>query len=103
MKSLCCALLPVLLAGCATTAAVEDAATAESGQDASHATCNAIAAQYHIGHDATQAMGAAILADSGASSLRWGPPGAAWTMDYRVDRVNVRYDDEMKITAITCG
>lgn len=65
--------------------------------------CDAAPAQYHIGHDATQAMGTAILKDSGARSLRWGPPGGAWTMDYREDRVNVRYDGKLKITDITCG
>ena len=81
-----------LLAGCATT----------SGAPAAMA-CTADAAKSHIGHDATQAMGDAILKDSGARSLRWGPPGSAWTMDYREDRVNVRYDEKMKITDITCG
>lgn len=65
--------------------------------------CNAAPAQYHIGHDATQGMGEAILKDSGARSLRWGPPNAAWTMDLRQDRVNVRYDEKMKIVEITCG
>jgi len=66
-------------------------------------TCDADPVQYHIGHTATQDMGAAILAESGASTLRWGPPESAWTMDYRKDRVNVRYDADMKIIAITCG
>jgi hypothetical protein len=66
-------------------------------------TCNAAPAQYHVGHDATKSMGEAILKDSGARTLRWGPPGAAWTMDYREDRVNVRYDGQMKIVEITCG
>jgi hypothetical protein len=65
--------------------------------------CNPAPAQYHIGHDATQAMGAAILKDSGARTLRWGAPIAVWTMDYREDRVNVRYDGKMKILEITCG
>lgn len=65
--------------------------------------CSAAPAQYHIGHDATQAMGEAILKDSGARTLRWGPPNGAWTMDYRQDRVNVRYDANMKIIDITCG
>ena len=65
--------------------------------------CNAAPAQYHIGHDATQAMGTAILKDSGARTLRWGAPNSAWTMDLREDRVNVRYDDAMKILEITCG
>ncbi len=65
--------------------------------------CKAEPAQYHVGHDATQAVGAAILKDSGARTLRWGAPRSAWTMDYRQDRVNVRYDDAMKIIDITCG
>lgn len=66
-------------------------------------TCNAQKVQYHVGHDATQAMGGAILKDSGARTLRWGPPGGAWTKDYREDRVNVSYDGNMKITEVTCG
>jgi hypothetical protein len=65
--------------------------------------CNAAAAQGHIGHSATQAMGEAILKDAGARTLRWGPPNGAWTMDYREDRVNVRYNAAMKITEIACG
>ena len=66
-------------------------------------TCNAAGAQSHIGKAASQETGAAILKDSAARSLRWGPPRSAWTMDYREDRVNVRYDDAMKIIEITCG
>lgn len=65
--------------------------------------CNADAVQSHVGHKATQAMGATILRESGAKVLRWGPPDSVWTMDYREDRVNVRYDRSMMITAITCG
>lgn len=66
-------------------------------------TCNATPAQYHIGHSATQSMGEAILKDAGARTLRWGPPNGAWTKDYRPDRVNVSYDENMKIVQITCG
>ena len=92
------------LSGCVVS--IED-----NGPDAAEAvppppvpmTCNAEKAQYHVGHDATQAMGGTILKDSGARTLRWGPPGGAWTMDYREDRVNVRYDGNMKITEVTCG
>ena len=89
------------LAGCATT--TPDAAADQTGTTPMAMTCNAAPAQYHLGHDATQAMGAAVLKDSGARSLRWGPPNSAWTMDYREDRVNVRYDAGMKITEVTCG
>jgi hypothetical protein len=66
-------------------------------------TCNAAPAQSYIGKRADQPLGEAILKASGARSLRWGAPNAAWTMDYREDRVNVRYDGAMTITEITCG
>lgn len=88
------------LAGCAATGA---GAAPDQAAASAASTCNAEPAQYHIGHNATQAMGTAILKDSGARSLRWGPPDSAWTMDYREDRVNVRYDGNMKITGVTCG
>lgn len=100
MKQLALAALgTATLAGCATTG---DSAAGGPAAGAPM-VCNAQAAQFHVGHDATQAMGTAVLKDSGARSLRWGPPESAWTMDYREDRVNVRYDAAMKITAITCG
>ncbi|MBI1402435.1 MAG: hypothetical protein GC147_04400 [Porphyrobacter sp.] len=98
MRAVITGLAALALAGCATT--VEEADPDAGGMAM---TCDAAAAQYHIGHDATEAMGAAILKDSGARTLRWGPPNAAWTMDYRPDRVNVRYDGAMKITDVTCG
>jgi len=66
-------------------------------------TCDAAPAQYHLGNTATDAIGQLILEESGARALRWGPPNTAWTMDYREDRVNVRYDDDMFITDIACG
>lgn len=65
--------------------------------------CKAEAAHALVGQKADSDTGARALALSGARSLRWGPPGAVWTMDYREDRVNVRYDDSMAITEITCG
>ena len=40
-------------------------------------TCNAAGAQSHIGKMASQETGAAILKDSAARSLRWGPPRGA--------------------------
>lgn len=91
------------LAGCAAASDKMLAEPASAGGDGAAMICNADPAQYHIGHDATQAMGAAILKDSGARTLRWGPPGGAWTMDYRQDRVGVEYDGQMKITRIACG
>ena len=55
-----------LVAGCATTDAADDAAPAPMA-------CNAEAAQAHVGKTALPEVGAAILKDSGARMLRWGP------------------------------
>jgi hypothetical protein len=91
------------LAGCVTNGGETAPDQAAAAPAPEVAMCDPAPAQYHIGHDATQAMGAAILKDSGARSLRWGPPRSAWTMDFRQDRVNVEYDDQMKITRVSCG
>jgi hypothetical protein len=96
-------ILALPLMACAGSAAPEAPAAPPAQPSPANYICDAAPVQYHIGHDATQGMGAAILKESGARSLRWGPPNSAWTMDYREDRVNVRYDENMKITAITCG
>lgn len=65
--------------------------------------CNAQAAAVLVGQTATAETGARALSLSGAARLRWGPPRSAFTMDYRADRVNVMYDDAMKIIEVTCG
>ena len=65
--------------------------------------CDAAGTQQFIGQKVTQEIGAEILAVTGATRLRWGPPRSAWTMDYRQDRVNVSYGDDMIIAKIGCG
>ena len=104
MRLIATPLLALPLAACAGYAEPEAAPPAPPIAAApAEYVCDAAPAQYHIGHDATQGMGAAILKESGARTLRWGPPRTAWTMDYRQDRVNVRYDDKMKIAEVSCG
>lgn len=65
--------------------------------------CNADRVQKYIGQEVSDALGEAIQRESGAKTLRWGAPNSAWTMDYRTDRVNVRYDENRLILDITCG
>lgn len=88
------------LTGCATYGEID--APAEPLRPAP-GTCDAGAAQGFVGQKATTEAGASILAASRAKTLRWGPPRSAWTMDYREDRINVRYNDAMIITTVTCG
>lgn len=86
----------VILSGCVTVTA--PAVPAPGTQ-----TCRAEAAARLVGQIASSETGARALALAGARTLRWGPPNSAWTMDYREDRVNVRYDETMRITEVTCG
>lgn len=104
VQSAAAGLSAIVLAGCVVN-------VSDSGSDRADAVppppvpmkCDAAPAQSYVGRDATQSVGETIVAASGARSMRWGPPNAAWTMDYREDRVNVRYDAKMKIIEITCG
>ncbi len=83
--------LALALGGCAT---VPD----ESGGE-----CKRDAGQNFIGRTASTEIGQELLRATGAKQLRWGPPGAAMTMDFRPDRVTVMYDAAMKITGVNCG
>lgn len=65
--------------------------------------CKADAAQSYIGQKVTVELGAIIRDATGARTVRWGPPRSAMTMDYRPDRVNILYDDDNKITQVSCG
>lgn len=86
------------LAACAATDA-----PAESTPPPAAMKCDAGPAQTYVGQTVTSDLGAAILKATGARTLRWGPPRSAMTMDYRIDRVNVMYDDASRITDVTCG
>ena len=69
----------------------------------SEMTCDASGLQDHVGHTVSASSGATLLELSGARVLRWVPPRTAVTMDFREDRLTVSYDDEMRITRISCG
>jgi hypothetical protein len=87
---------PVLLAACATTG------TPVHGVAPAH-KCDAAATDRFIGQPGTSETGAAVMQATGATVLRWAPPGAALTMDYREDRVTVHLGPDGKITDIKCG
>ena len=87
------------LTACAATPPLEASdppAREPSGQ------CDRTAAQAFVGKTATAALGAEMLAATGARTLRWVPPRTAVTMDFRPDRLTVSYDDDMVITRASC-
>ncbi|RJF91074.1 I78 family peptidase inhibitor [Sphingomonas cavernae] len=96
-------ILPALLAGCATTTASggDNGGGGEVGEVP--AACKGDALQQFVGQTVSAELGATALKASGARTLRWGPPRSAMTMDYRTDRLTIVYDDDQKVTQISCG
>jgi len=90
------ALLAVLAAGCTTMAADEPPGELTG-------SCRTEGLESFVGQPGTQEIGAEIFRKSGAKKLRWIPHGAAVTMDYSPDRLNIKLDPQNKIEAITCG
>ena len=92
-------LAPFALAGCMAGGG----AGPEPVRLGTDATCNADPVQDRLGQTASAALGAELLAATGARTLRWAPPRSAMTMDFRPDRLTVSYDDTMAIDRISCG
>jgi hypothetical protein len=83
------------LAACATVPA-DDGRTAED-------TCRAEPGQRFLGQRASPETGAAIMAATDSRTIRWVPPRTAVTMEYAFGRVTVSYDDDYRITAVSCS
>ena len=65
--------------------------------------CRTEGTERFIGRSGGRATGAAIKRATKAAVLRWAPPGAMLTMDYREDRVTIYLGPGRKITQIKCG
>jgi hypothetical protein len=91
------ALLAILAAGCTTMAADEPVPGELAG------SCRAEGLESFVGQPATPETGSEILQKSGAKKLRWIAHGAAVTMDYSPDRVNVKLDPQNRVEGVTCG
>lgn len=65
--------------------------------------CGAQRVQDRVGRRYDEALGESIRRESGAATLRTIPPGHAYTMEYRGDRINVHLDSSDTITNIGCG
>lgn len=92
---------PLLAAACSTMPANETEPPVRG--ETPGQTCRDAGLDTFVGQTATAETGAQILQRSGARTLRWIPKGAAVTMDFRTDRVNVKLDAQNRIEAVTCG
>ena len=103
MRALPCLIPSVIALAAATGCTMAPTAIEPAIPPTQAAQCQADPAQALIGQKASNGTGARALVLTGARTLRWGPPGAIFTMDYRTDRVNILYDAAMAITEIRCG
>ncbi|HTN14495.1 MAG TPA: I78 family peptidase inhibitor [Sphingomonadaceae bacterium] len=87
----------IVLSACTTTGAEEP-----SPQPRIEGECRVEAGQAFVGRKATAEVGMALIAATGARTLRWVPPRTAVTMDFRPDRLTVSYDDDMVIERVSC-
>jgi hypothetical protein len=92
------AIVAVALTGCASMAEGPD-----TSDPVSDGACQAEGVQSLIGQTVNEALGTRLLRDSGATTLRWAPPRSMLTMDFRPDRLTVAYDDDYRVTTISCG
>ncbi len=65
--------------------------------------CRSGALPSFVGREATQQLGADMLAASGARGLRWVAKGMMVTMDYRGDRLTVHLDAANRVERASCG
>lgn len=94
--------IPFLALGaCATAQDAQD--NGEPIEVAPQGECDAAPVQSLVGTRATSDLGARVLRESAADTLRWIPPRTAVTQDFRPDRVNVAYDDDLMVERIYCG
>ena len=56
-----------------------------------------------IGQPATAELGARMLAEARARTIRWVPHGAAVTMEFNPSRLTVQLDPQNRIASISCG
>ena len=95
-------LLPALsLAACATTPAPADPMLAESARPAG--TCRGDSLASFVGQPRSEALGARMLKQSGATRIRWVAKGMMVTMDYREDRLTVYLDAANRVERASCG
>ena len=96
----------VAATGCATAEPIADLVPAEKipvrGEVPGY-VCRELPDRNFVGQVATSELGARMLAESRAQTLRWVPHGAMITMEFSPSRLTVRLDAQNRILSISCG
>ncbi len=78
-------------------------AACQTVPEAGAGRCDAARVQNFVGALGTTALGRVAASRAKAKSVRWLAPGSMATMDYRMDRLNIRVDGRNFITGLDCG
>lgn len=89
------------LAACIPTPDVEGSSANNGG--AQTEACNSKPVERYIGKRFTAVLAEQMRKEAGATLLRTLAEGSPMTMDYRIERLNVIYDEAMLITIVNCG
>ncbi|OLO05164.1 MULTISPECIES: I78 family peptidase inhibitor [Salinicola] len=92
-----------LLAGCSTAPKPDEAPRPPDVKPVPADACGAQTVGSLVGTMLDDDVRARIADRSRAADIRVIEPGQAYTMDYRSERLNIKVDDQRKITDISCG
>ncbi|MGE8068214.1 I78 family peptidase inhibitor [Pseudomonas sp. NPDC089569] len=101
LMSLSALLAVATLAGCssATTGSTSDPVATDTG----HSRCEAKAAEFTIGKQASPELLEQARTRAGAQNARFIQPNDMVTLEYRSDRLNLNTDANRVVTRVNCG
>lgn len=93
----------LLLAGCSTAPKPDEAPQPPDVKSVPEDACGAQAVGSLVGETLTDDLQQRIADRSRADDIRVMEPGKGYTMDYRATRLDIKVDEQRKITDISCG
>ncbi|MGE8152488.1 I78 family peptidase inhibitor [Pseudomonas vancouverensis] len=103
LASLGSLLAVAMLAGCSSTPSTKSAADTVATTDTGHSRCDAKAAEFTIGKQASAELLEQARTRSGAQNARFLLPTDMVTLEYRSDRLNLNTDASRVVTRVNCG
>jgi uncharacterized lipoprotein YajG len=88
-----------MLAGCSTGSATDPVTTTDTG----HSRCEAKAAEFAIGKQASPELLEQARTRAGAQNARFLQPNDMVTLEYRSDRLNLNTDANRVVVRVNCG
>lgn len=92
-----------LLTGCSSMPGASQSADAPVASDTGHSRCDASAAQFVMGKQASAALLEQARVKAGAQTARVVGPNDMITLEYRSDRLNLNTDASAVVNRVNCG